>query len=105
MLNLIGMEINIDKCATISINPNLSDRTDNLLSKEYKIPIIYDDHTSIKYLGCEISADGQPNYDNWSKTVAIQIKNLLEFPHFLPWQKNGSPANFYYITIALQSSD
>jgi hypothetical protein len=87
MLKLIGMEINIDKCATIAINTNLNDRIDTHLSNEYKIPIIFDNNSSIKYLGCEVSADGLPNYDDWSKTVAIQIRNLLEFPHFLPWQK------------------
>ena len=86
LLKLIGMEINIDKCICLAINSNLA-CSSTTLCNEYPIPVTTDENQTFKYLGCDISANGQADYEEWSNQIASEIKSLIEFPYLLPWQK------------------
>jgi hypothetical protein len=89
MLQMIGMNINIEKCICVCINPspNVSpSNTNQILSSEIPIPTLFDD-AKFKYLGCEITTHSRPDYFSWSQGIAQSIKNLIEYPHLLNWQK------------------
>ena len=87
MLKKIGLDINTGKCVSISIASSENLCSGEMLADNLPIPIQSDYNVKFRYLGCDISTSEGPNYNVWSRDIAINVKNLIDFPHLEPWQK------------------
>ena len=97
MLQMIGMDINMDKCvcAAFDVHPEGDSSSEGrVLSDLCPIPIItYNDEVHFKYLGCEINASGRADCSEWSQNVARNVSRLISSPFFI--FSHGKKWNYY----------